>query len=113
MQKVTRIIEDQTRCAYEVVIPIENVVQLKSLNIYKNHMQKVIVEVSRKIAMFVFDKMKQLEPNVQQVIIEKFLVLPLMQNMFPNYLTNLQCLKAHEEVMSNLKSRITYHLTSQ
>jgi hypothetical protein len=62
--------------------------------------------------MFAFNKMKQLEFNVQQVIIEKFLVHPLMQNMFPNYLTNLQCLKAHEEVMSNLKCRITYHLTT-
>ncbi len=61
--------------------------------------------------MFAFDKMKEL--NVQQVIIEKFLVHPLMQNMFPDYLTNLQCLKAHEEVVSNLKSRITYHLISQ
>jgi hypothetical protein len=64
MQKATRIIKDQTCCAYEVVILVENVVQLKSLNIYKNHMQKVIVKVSRKIAMFAFDKMKQLEPNV-------------------------------------------------
>jgi hypothetical protein len=67
----------------------------------------------KKLAMFAFDKMKQLELNVQQAIIEKFLVHPLMQNMIPNYLTNLQCLKAHEEVLSDLKSGITYHLTNQ
>jgi hypothetical protein len=47
MQKTTRIIEDQTCCAFEVVIPVENVVRLKSLNICKNHMQKVIVEVGK------------------------------------------------------------------
>jgi hypothetical protein len=58
-------------------------------------MQKITTKMSRKIAMFGFDKMKQLELNVQQVIIEKLLVHPLMQNMFLDYLTNLQCLKAH------------------
>jgi hypothetical protein len=58
-------------------------------------MQKITTKMSRKIAMFVFDKMKQLELNVQQVIIEKLFVHPLMQNMFFDYLTNLQCLKAH------------------
>jgi hypothetical protein len=51
--------------------------------------------MSRKIAMFIFYKMKQLELNVQQVIIEKLLAHPLMQNMLLDYLTNLQCLKAH------------------
>jgi len=64
MRKVVRIAKDQTCHAYEVVILIENVVQLKSLNIYKIHMQKVIASVSRKITMFAFDKMKQLELNV-------------------------------------------------
>jgi len=54
-----------------------------------------------------------LELNVQQVIIEKFLIHPLMQNMLPNYLTNLQNLKAHAEVMSNLKYGITNHLIGQ
>jgi hypothetical protein len=58
-------------------------------------MQKIITEMFRKIAMFTFDKMKQLEFNVQQVIIDKFLAHPLMQNMLLDYLTNLQCLKAH------------------
>jgi hypothetical protein len=43
----------------------------------------------------------------------RFLIHPLMQNMLLDYLTNLQCLKAHEEVMSDLKSGIIYHLTSQ
>jgi len=54
-----------------------------------------------------------LELNVQQVIIEKFLAHPLMQNILLDYLTNLQRLKAHEEVVSNLKSRIIDHLTGQ
>ncbi len=58
-------------------------------------MQKITTKMSRKIAMFIFDKMKQLKLNVQQVIIEKFLAHPLMQNMFLDYLTNLRCLKAH------------------
>ncbi len=58
-------------------------------------MQKITTKMSRKIAMFIFDKMKQLKLNVQQVIIEKLLAHPLMQNMFLDYLTNLQCLKAH------------------
>jgi hypothetical protein len=58
-------------------------------------MQKITTKMSRKIAMFIFDKMKQLELNVQQVIIKKLLAHPLMQNMFLDYLTNLQCLKAH------------------
>jgi len=40
MQKVVHIAEDQARCAFEVVILVKNVVQLKSLNTYKNHMQK-------------------------------------------------------------------------
>jgi hypothetical protein len=70
-------------------------------------MQKIITKMARKIATFVFDKMKQLELNVQQVIIEKLLTRPLMQNMLLNYLTNLRCLKAHVK-----KSRITNYLTS-
>jgi hypothetical protein len=41
MQKAIGIAEKQARCAYEV-IPIENVVKLKSLTTYKNHMQKVM-----------------------------------------------------------------------
>jgi len=57
--------------------------------------------------------MKKLELNVQQVIIEKFLNHPLMQNMLLDYLTNLQCLKAHEKVVSNLKSKIITHLIGQ
>jgi len=52
-------------------------------------MQKVIAEVSRKIAMFVFDKMKQFELNVQQVIIDKFFVHPLLQNTLPDSLNNV------------------------
>jgi hypothetical protein len=44
-----------------------------------------------------------LKLNVQQVIIEKLFVHPLMQNMLPDYPTNLQCLKAHEELMSNFE----------
>jgi hypothetical protein len=42
MQKVVHITEDQACCSFEVVIPIKNVVRLKSLNTYKNHMQKFI-----------------------------------------------------------------------
>jgi hypothetical protein len=34
-------------------------------------MRKIITKMSMKVAVFVFDKMKQLELNVQQVIIEK------------------------------------------
>jgi hypothetical protein len=52
-------------------------------------MQKITTKMSRKITMFIFDKMKQLKLNVQQVIMEKLLAHPLMQNMFLDYLTNL------------------------
>jgi hypothetical protein len=62
MQKDVHIAEDQTHYAFEVVIPIKKVIQLKFLN---------------------------------------------------TYLTNLQCLKAHEEMMFDLKYGITCHLTSQ
>jgi hypothetical protein len=41
MQKAIGIAEKQAHCAYEV-IPIENVVKLKFLITYKNHMQKVM-----------------------------------------------------------------------
>ncbi len=113
MWKVVCITEDQTCCAYEVVILANNVVWLKSLNNYKNHMQKFIAKVFRKIAMFVFDKMKQLDFSVQQVIIENCLIHPLMENIRLDHLINLQGLKAHEEVMSNLKFGITNHLIGQ
>jgi hypothetical protein len=58
-------------------------------------MQKITTKMSRKTTLFAFDKMKQLQLNVQQVIIEKFLGHPSMQNMLLDYLTYLQCLKAH------------------
>jgi hypothetical protein len=58
MRKVAHIIKDQAHCAYEVVIHVDNVVWLKSLNTYKNHMQKFIAKASKKIAMFAFDKTK-------------------------------------------------------
>jgi hypothetical protein len=45
MRKVIRITKDQARHAYEVVILVDNVVQLKSLNAYKNHMKKIIAKV--------------------------------------------------------------------
>jgi hypothetical protein len=76
-------------------------------------MQKFIAKVFRKIAMFVFDKMKQLDFSVQQVIIENCLIHPLMENIRLDHLINLQGLKAHEEVMSNLKFGITNHLIGQ
>jgi hypothetical protein len=43
MQKVARIAKKQAPHASEV-IPIKNVVQLKFLNNYKNHMQKVVLQ---------------------------------------------------------------------
>jgi hypothetical protein len=43
MQKFARIAEKQAYHASKV-IPMENVVQLKFLNIYKNHMQKVVLQ---------------------------------------------------------------------
>jgi hypothetical protein len=55
-------------------------------HLQKPYAKSCVAKVFRKIAMFVFDKMKQLELNVQQVIIEKFLAHPLMQNMLLDHL---------------------------
>ncbi len=53
--------------------------------------------------MYVVEELKGLDCDAQQIVIEKFLTHPLVQDMVLNYLANLQCVKTSQQIVSNLK----------
>jgi hypothetical protein len=63
--------------------------------------------------LFIFEHVNELEHNVQQIVIEKFLSHSLVQGMLPNYLLDMQHVKYSHDVVSNMKSSIIEHLANQ
>jgi hypothetical protein len=57
--------------------------------------------------------MKDLDSTTQHVVLEKFISHPLFNNMFFDYLTNLQNVKQNHEVLSNKKVKIIYKTFSR
>ncbi len=92
------------------VIAFTNNVSFVILDSYKTKFQKVTVELSRNITMFVVEQLKNLDCNTQKIVIENFLIHPLVKNMLPNYLANIHCVKTNERVISNLKTKMIDHL---
>jgi hypothetical protein len=46
-------------------------------------------------------------------VLEKFISHPLLNNMLHDYCVDLQHVKLNHKVLSNMKARITKHLTGQ
>ncbi len=80
---------------------------------YKTQFQKFTVDLSRKFALFVIKKMKDLDFMTQHDVLEKFISHPLLNSMFFDHLVDLQFVKGNHEVLSNMKARITEHLMGQ
>jgi hypothetical protein len=57
--------------------------------------------------------MKDFDSNVQHIMLEKFLLHPLLNGMLLDYLVDLKCVKQNHEILSNMKARITKRLTCQ
>jgi hypothetical protein len=51
---------------------------------YKSQFQKFTINLSRKFALFVIEKMKKLDSMIEHVVLEKFISHPLLNNMVPN-----------------------------
>jgi hypothetical protein len=51
---------------------------------YKSQFQKFTINLSRKFALFVIEKMKKLDSMIEHVVFEKFISHPLLNNMVPN-----------------------------
>jgi hypothetical protein len=68
--------------------------------------------VSKEIALFVVEQMKDFDSNVQHIMFEFFFLHPLFNGVLPNYLGDLKCVKQNHEILSNMKVEITTHLTS-
>lgn len=59
------------------------------------------------------EQVKNLESNVQNLVLEKFLAHPLVKTMVHDYLSDIQSMKHNQKVLSNLKLQITNHLVGQ
>jgi hypothetical protein len=105
LRKATQGAKDQAHDCK--VITTTNNVPSKPLDFYKTKFQKITVELLRKLAMFVVEELKGLDCDAQQIVIQKFLIHPLVQGMVLNYIANLQCVKISQQIVSNLKSSIT------
>jgi hypothetical protein len=57
--------------------------------------------------------MKDLDFTTKHDVLEKFISHPLLNNMFFDYLVDLQRVKGNHEVLSNMKARIIEHLVGQ
>jgi len=57
--------------------------------------------------------MKDLDFTTKHDVLEKFISHLLLNNMFFDYLVDLQRVKGNHEVLSNMKARITKHLVGQ
>jgi hypothetical protein len=71
MEKAIQDAKDQAH-DYEVIMATENVPS-KPLNSYKTKFQKITIELSRKLTLFVIEELKDLHCVAQQIVFEKFL----------------------------------------
>jgi len=63
----------------------------KTLICNKTQFQKIIVNVSKKINLFIVEHIKDFDSNAQRIMLEKFLSHSLFNGMVPNYLKHLKC----------------------
>jgi hypothetical protein len=108
LQKTASMVEVDIQGAH--VLNPAKVTTSRSLRTFKIQLQRVIIHRSRKITLFVVEQLKDLELDVQQLVIEKFLAHSLIQHMIPNFLPNLECVKQNHKVILNMKSGIAEHL---
>jgi hypothetical protein len=59
----------------------------------KTQFQKVTVDVSKKITLFIVERIKDFDSNAHHIMLEIFLSHSLLNGMLPNYLTDLKCVK--------------------
>jgi hypothetical protein len=59
----------------------------------KIQFQKVTIDVSKKIILFIVEQIKDFDSNAHHIMLEKFLSHSLLNGMLPNYLRDLKCVK--------------------
>jgi hypothetical protein len=62
------------------------------------------------MALFSIEQMKGLDFALQEETFEKFITHPLVRNMIPYYLKDLDSVKHSLEIVNNFKSSVTTHL---
>jgi hypothetical protein len=67
-------------------------------------LHKVIIDVTKEIALFAVEQMKDFDSNVQHIMLEKLLLHPLLNGMFRDYLVDLKCVKQNHEILSNMNA---------
>jgi hypothetical protein len=70
----------------------------------------VTAKIARKLATIALELIKDFEPSIQHVILEKCLGHSVLQNVIPTYRTNVQSIKQNQKILSNMKYGITNHL---
>jgi hypothetical protein len=70
----------------------------------------VTAKIVTKLATIALELIKDFEPSIQHVILEKCLSHTILQNLVPTYLTNVQSIKQNQEILSNMKFGTTNHL---
>ncbi len=111
--KFQKIVHIEKAIVQNAQVLSSKVMASKSLHTFKCQTQKIIVDLSRKLTLFVFEHVKELEHSVQHIIIEKFLSHSLVQGMLLGYFLDMYHVKHNHDVVSNMKSNIMEHLTSQ
>jgi len=76
----------------------------------KTQFQKVTADVSKEIALFAVELMKDFDSKVKHIMLEKLFLHPLLNGMLPNYLMGFKYVKRNHEILSNMKARIRKHL---
>jgi hypothetical protein len=65
----------------------------KTLLCNKTQFQKVTVDVSKKIVLFIVEQIKDFDSNAHHIMLEKFLSHSLLNGMLPNYFKDLKCVE--------------------
>ncbi len=60
--------------------------------------------------MFSIEQMKGMDNILQQATLEKFIIHPLVKDMFLKYLKELDSIKCNLEILGNFKYGLTVHL---
>jgi hypothetical protein len=82
----------------------------KNLESYDRHTQRITAEAARKIALYALTALKDFEPALQNLVLEKTVGHTLLQSFLPDYLKDLQAVKQNQVVVGNINSGMASHL---
>lgn len=102
---------DEEQRVYEEFQCQASTAECVSLDKYGRQSQRFSASLSRKIALFCAEELKGVDVVIQQDVVVKFLSHPIMQDVIPPFLKNLEAVKHNHAIISNMKMGISAHLS--